>query len=102
MGPAAASAIFLDVVKEIAAVTETHASGQSLPDRSSGDLGEARVALDEQPTSRSDLDCFMKGIPELLAIERHEQRTLSRRRKAIDAFRYIRSARRGHASDAEQ
>lgn len=49
--------------------------------------------VDGNRRPRSDIESLQRALPQLLAIERYEKRALSKRRRAIDAFQYIRSAR---------
>jgi hypothetical protein len=56
----------------------------------------AANAVEGKRTPRNDVESFLLAISELLAIERYETRALSRRRRAMEAFRFIRGARVNH------
>ena len=60
-----------------------------------GNLPQEAAANDhrDKRPPRDDAGSFQLALPELTAIERYERRALSRRRRAMEAFRYIRSAR---------
>ena len=60
-------------------------AGEELP----ADIAANYVSGKRRP--RGDAESFRLALPALLAIERYEKRALSRRKRAIDAFRYIRS-----------
>jgi hypothetical protein len=46
----------------------------------------ARAEATKNPDERDEVECLCRALPELLGLERYEQRALSRRKRAIRRF----------------